>query len=187
MKNRYLFVTIVLLVLQLSVAWGQTGTEDIPTTPVLPGADSVRVDSAVSENGLLPVSECEKRAQFVKDMVARKQIKKRITGDKVLKKRVNVLEVKCDSLDNKVAGISDRLKESQTAPISDSIRQPYIIQVCVLTNPLKEPGLKGRQLFMDRVNGYYRYAIGYENLQAAQHDLALVREVFPDAFIRKVK
>lgn len=192
MNAKYLFIIAGMLLTQLTVAWGQTEVEK-----VLDRTECVKMDTVKSESKevsvsageqLLPVSECETRALMIKNGVAQKKVKRSlIVGDPFLKKRVNILEVKCDSLDSKLDGISTRLKEKVvTSKVqTDSVVKPYILQICVLTNPIKKSELAGRKLEMDRINGYYRYFLSYAKLSDAQEDLSVVREFFPDAFIRK--
>lgn len=187
MKKRYVVAITGLLFLQLSAVRGQSEIGHEALAEVCLQKDSVINDTVKPDEGLLPVSECGQRAQFIKDAVSDQRVKKSSADKKGWKKRMDVAEVKCDSPDIKIPGVPDKLNERVPVAEEQSVARPFVIQVCVLTNPMKETLVNGKPLALERVNGYYRYFLEYVSLEDAQHALDMVRWQFPDAFIRKAR
>lgn len=122
-----------------------------------------------------------RKSRFVHIDLLGEPIEKFMVEHRNLRKQVDELQRLCDSLLHRPSEVN---METDTNRLNPDLLLRYEIQVCVMSTPLKNSILNGRQMRMEKTNDRYSYSLDYPSRAEAENALPGIVKKFPDAYIR---
>lgn len=122
-----------------------------------------------------------RKSRFVHIDLLGEPIEKFMVEHRNLRKQVDELQRLCDSLLHRPGKINMATSRDSLNP---DLLLRYEIQVCVMSTPLKNSVLNGRQMRMEKINDRYSYSLDYPSRATAESALPNIIKEFPDAYIR---